>query len=330
MKKIIAAIFCVLLISKYAQSQDIHFSQFYASPLTLNAANTGNIDGKYRATANYRDQWSSVSAPFNTSTLAVDFGLNQKKKNFFGAGILGVYDKSGTGELTNKSIYASGAYHLHFGKADTPKHYLHIGFQAGFANRTINISKLVFASQYNSATGTFSNVAIPKINDNLNYFDANIGAAWSSVFSKKFSLIGGINFMHITKPKEINLVFNTKDVMNTTSVFHITTNYKFNQKISVSPAIYMLKQARASELTIGSALNYNFKKVTLVAGGYARLADALIIMLGAQAKNIRIGLSYDFNISNLKLGSNYRGATEVSLAYCPVKTNKKLVFYPKH
>ena len=330
MKKTIAAILCVLLISKYAQSQDIHFSQFYASPLTLNAANTGNIDGKFRATANYRDQWSSVSAPFKTSTLAVDFALNQKKKNFFGAGILGVYDKSGTGELTNKSIYASAAYHLHFGKADTPKHYLHIGFQAGFANRTINISKLVFASQYNSATGTFSNVVIPNIDDNINYFDANIGAAWSSVFSKKFSLISGINFMHITKPKEQFLLFNTTEVLNTISIFHITTNYKFNQKISVSPAIYMLKQAKASELTIGSAVNYNFKKVTLVAGGYARLADALIIMLGTQAKNIRIGLSYDFNISNLKLGSNYRGATELSLAYCPVKANKKLVFYPKN
>ncbi|MEN9523509.1 MAG: hypothetical protein RL065_1886 [Bacteroidota bacterium] len=330
MKQTIATILSVLLLSNFVQSQDIHFSQFYASPLTLNAANTGNIDGKFRATANYRDQWASVSAPFITSSVAVDFGLNQKKKNFFGAGVLGVYDKSGTGELTSKNVYASGAYHLHFGKADTPKHYLHIGFQAGFANRTINITKLVFASQYNPATGTFTTDSLPSVHGSLNYFDANIGAAWSSVFSKKFSLISGITFMHITKPKELNLLFNTNQVLNTTSIFHLTTNYKFNQKVSVSPAIYMLNQARASELTIGSAVNYNLKKLTILAGGYTRLSDAMIIMLGAQAKNIRLGFSYDFNVSNLRLGSNYRGGFELSLAYCPIKTNKKLVFYPKY
>ncbi|MFM7016432.1 MAG: PorP/SprF family type IX secretion system membrane protein [Bacteroidota bacterium] len=330
MKKTIAAFFCVLLISNFVQSQDIHFSQFYASPLTLNAANTGNIDGKFRATANYRDQWAYVSAPFKTSTLAVDFALNQKKKNFFGAGILGIYDKTGTGELTNKSVYASGAYHLHFGKADTPKHYLHIGFQAGLVSKSVNFNKLIFASQYNPATKKFSNYQLTNAHSSFSYFDANIGAAWSSVFSKKFSLIGGINFMHITHPKEQFLLFNTKEVLNTTSIFHITTNYKFNQKISVSPAIYMLKQTSASELTIGSSINYNLKKATIIAGGYFRLADAFIIMLGTQAQNTRIGLSYDFNISNLHLGSNYRGGFEISLAYCPVKTNKKLVFYPKN
>jgi type IX secretion system PorP/SprF family membrane protein len=329
MKKIFFAAIVFLFFSNFVQSQDIHFSQFNASPLTLNAANTGNIDGKFRATANYRNQWASVSVPFKTSTLAVDFALNQKKKNFFGAGILGIYDNIGTSELTNKSIYASGAYHLHFGKADTPKHYLHIGFQAGFANRTINLNTLVFASQYNPATGTFSNVSVTHINGSFSYFDANISAEWSSVFSKKFSLISGVNFMHITKPKELNLVFNTTSAVNTTTIFHITTNYKINQKISISPAIYMLKQTRASEFTIGSSVNYSKKKTMLYAGAYYRVNDAMIIMLGAQAKNIRLGLSYDFNISNLKLGSNYKGGFELSLAYCPIKTNKKLVFYPK-
>ncbi|MEY4875593.1 MAG: hypothetical protein RL708_742, partial [Bacteroidota bacterium] len=266
MKKKFFAAVVFLLFSNFVQSQDIHFSQFNASPLTLNAANTGNIDGTFRATANYRNQWASVSAPFLTSSMAVDFALNQKKKNFFGAGILGIYDNIGTSELTNKSIYASGAYHLHFGKADTPKHYLHIGFQAGFVNKAINFSKLVFASQYNPATGKFTTDSLPSAHGSFSYFDANIGAAWSSVFSKKFSLISGINFMHITKPKELNLLFNTNQVLNTTSIFHITTNYKFNQKISISPAIYMLKQTKASEFTIGSSINYTKKKISLYAG----------------------------------------------------------------
>ena len=37
-------------------AQDIHYSQYYASPLTLNPALTGKFNGYYRATAIYRDQ----------------------------------------------------------------------------------------------------------------------------------------------------------------------------------------------------------------------------------------------------------------------------------
>ena len=58
-----AVLLCIILatvtVSGYAQ--DIHFSQFYASPLTMNPAMTGMMDGTFRATAQYREQWSSLS-----------------------------------------------------------------------------------------------------------------------------------------------------------------------------------------------------------------------------------------------------------------------------
>ncbi|MEC7159268.1 MAG: type IX secretion system membrane protein PorP/SprF, partial [Bacteroidota bacterium] len=44
--------FCTLLST--ANSQDIHFSQYYASPLTLNPALTGLHGGDFRAVVNYR------------------------------------------------------------------------------------------------------------------------------------------------------------------------------------------------------------------------------------------------------------------------------------
>ena len=43
--------FCALLST--AKSQDIHFSQYYASPLTLNPALTGLHGGDFRAVVNY-------------------------------------------------------------------------------------------------------------------------------------------------------------------------------------------------------------------------------------------------------------------------------------
>jgi Type IX secretion system membrane protein PorP/SprF len=45
-----------LFISFFLQAQDPHFSQFFASPLTLNPAFTGKFDGQVRLAANHRDQ----------------------------------------------------------------------------------------------------------------------------------------------------------------------------------------------------------------------------------------------------------------------------------
>ncbi|MFN7015385.1 MAG: type IX secretion system membrane protein PorP/SprF, partial [Bacteroidia bacterium] len=53
-----------LLMSAFhfsVQSQDIHFSQFLASPLTLSPGTTGHFNGDYRIAANHRTQWRSVT-----------------------------------------------------------------------------------------------------------------------------------------------------------------------------------------------------------------------------------------------------------------------------
>ncbi len=51
-----------------SSAQDLHFSQFFNSPLTTNPANTGFIpDGDYRLGINYRNQWSAImTVPFET------------------------------------------------------------------------------------------------------------------------------------------------------------------------------------------------------------------------------------------------------------------------
>ena len=63
-----------LLISVISNSwgQDIHFSQFYAAPHTLNPALTGSFDGDWRFAGNYRNQWKSVTEPFKTLALSAD------------------------------------------------------------------------------------------------------------------------------------------------------------------------------------------------------------------------------------------------------------------
>ena len=59
----IMVVLLLLLLEKRSGAQvDPHFSQNYAYPLYLNPAFTGVIDGDYRATAIYKNQWLSKAA----------------------------------------------------------------------------------------------------------------------------------------------------------------------------------------------------------------------------------------------------------------------------
>jgi hypothetical protein len=54
------------------QAQDIHWSQFQSSPLNLNPALSGFFDGDYRFVLNHRNQWKSVTTPYNTFSGSID------------------------------------------------------------------------------------------------------------------------------------------------------------------------------------------------------------------------------------------------------------------
>src|SRR5215203_323069 len=103
-----------LLLAVSVQAQDLHFSQFFNSPLTTNPANTGFIpDGDYRLGINYRDQWSSVmTVPYKTMSVFGDVQLmrNRFENGWLGAGGVLLHDVAGSGNLTSSKLYGSLAY----------------------------------------------------------------------------------------------------------------------------------------------------------------------------------------------------------------------------
>ena len=106
---------CTLCLAPCAFTQDLHFSQFFNSPLSTNPANTGFIpDGDYRIGINYRNQWSSVMAlPYKTMSAFGDMQVMQKEDNtgWVGIGGLILRDVAGSGNLTSTKVYGSIAYH---------------------------------------------------------------------------------------------------------------------------------------------------------------------------------------------------------------------------
>ena len=96
-------LFVALIVSGITlKAQDPHFSQFFASPLTLNPAFTGKFDGEWRLAANHRDQWPSIPKAYVTTSASVDFGIMKSripKGDVFGIGISGLSDQSADAAL---------------------------------------------------------------------------------------------------------------------------------------------------------------------------------------------------------------------------------------
>ena len=131
MKKIIfTLIICVALVSA-STAQDPNFSQFFASPLTLNPALTGKFDGVYRVAGNFRNQWPTILNAFTTRTASVDFGIMKNRLaeiDQLGIGILGVTDRAGDGVLVTNYAGLSLAYHK--GLDEDGFNQIGLGFQA--------------------------------------------------------------------------------------------------------------------------------------------------------------------------------------------------------
>ena len=144
MRKIILAIATFLSVG--ATAQDVHFTQYFTSPLTLNPANTGLVNCDWRVSANYRTQWATVPVPFNTFSAFADFGLmrNQWETSWLGAGLAVWRDVAGNGDLALTKVQGNLAYHVLTSETSS----LSAGLGAGYNQRSVDFSKLTYDVQW--------------------------------------------------------------------------------------------------------------------------------------------------------------------------------------
>jgi type IX secretion system PorP/SprF family membrane protein len=323
-KKFFVSSLIGLLLMYQIRAQDIHFSQFYASPLNLNPSLSGVIDGNYRVAAIYRNQWSSISkdAPFVTAGGSFDMNIPfEKLKDIVGAGINLVNDKSGDGSLGMLHIALSLAYHKRLDK--NGRHFIGWGIQPGYVQRSIFPNDLLFPSQYD---GNTLNKDRPNGEDFGNtvirYFDLNSGLLYSGKLSQRIGLMQGFSVYHLTRPKETFINDNSARLQNRFTV-HGGLRIKVSERIYFTPNYIYQYQNKAQEINLGSAVELHFNSgrqnaVVFSMGGWYRLNDAAIASMTIEYKRMRLGASYDFNISELKPATNLRGGFELTLIFTGV------------
>ena len=313
---------CLLFNIHTSKAQDLHFSQWFNSPLTVNPANTGFIpEADYRIGANYRNQWSAImSVPYKTMSVWGDAQVfrDRIESGWLGLGGAILRDVAGSGKLTSTKVYVSAAYHQMLGVA----HLLSAGFNLGWANKRINTIDLKFPDQFD---GKFfdSNLPTSVVLDvpNINYFDMQVGLNYAYFPNDNIYINGGVSAWHLNKPRES--FFNTditgidNRIMPRYSAF-ANASVKLNEEVIINPMAYYSTQAKSSELVAGGNVHYNLSgdgEVVLVGGLYYRAGDSFIPMVGFEWKNIKLMFSYDATTSSLSQYNNSRGAYEFALMH---------------
>ena len=320
-RRMIVLISLVSCLTSNIFSQDLHFSQFYASPLTLNPAQTGFFDGQYRIGANYRNQWRSLPVPFNTASVFADFGLLKgkfKSGDWLGLGVVFAHDKAGDGELKTTQFLLSAAFHKSLG---TEKVFLSLGVQGGFFMRDIDFNQFYFDNQWNNSVfdGNITSGEENSFQSESKWQpDIHVGLMLSLVPSKKTLVFVGGSLRHINRPKDS--FYSAENKWGFRPVIHAGAQIKAGTQFSIEPAVEFMLQQKAMETVLGSLFGYSLSsgakdKGTFYLGVHGRISDALIFPVGYKIANIRFLFSYDVNLSSLKDASDSRGAFEFSLVY---------------
>ena len=316
MKKILILLFCVAGSTTFAQ--DLHFSQYFNSPLTTNPANTGFIpDADYRIGVQYRNQWSSImSVPYKTMSAFGDAQLfrDRLENGWLGVGGVILSDVAGAGSLRSTKIYGSVAYHQMLGNSSL----LSAGFNLGYANKRIDPSKLKFPDQFD---GEFFDSNLPTtgtpVNTSTSYFDMQAGLNYAYFPQENVYINAGYSIQHVNRPRETFYADKSETgIIPMRQIAFVNAILKVHDDLIISPNAYFSIQNKATELQGGMLANYNLSEageMQLIGGVYYRHKDAVIPMAGFVLNNLHFTFSYDATISSLKNFNNYRGALEFSL-----------------
>jgi len=322
-----------------AQAQDVHFTQFNASPMLVNPAFTGAFGGEWRASAIYRDQWRSVVGGAAFKTIAASFDMpiirDISVDDYLAGGVQFYNDRAGDGNLSNFTGLLSVAYHKFLG--EDGKKALTVGLQGGYTQKSFDLSRLYFGDEFVEGIwqrGTTSE----ELNTSTSHFTINAGLAWSHSISERFSYTLGAGANNINQPLESfqRRKANSEVGLGMRYTGQIGAIIGVGERFSLRPAVLYQSQSTATEIIAGNEFHYRLgedfelpSSVGIFAGGWYRLDDALMVTAGVEWKGFRVGVGYDYNTSDLKAASNGNGGFEIMLRYIapsPIDFARKLLY----
>ena len=331
----ILLLFVVLFFQEMnLQAQDLHFSQFYSTPLLINPANTGMTGEEVRFANSYRNQWARIGAPYETLSTSLDTRLVILNHSFGIGGVI-IHDQSSTFNLSSNEFLLSLSYSKIFSNQQFT-----FGLQTGYVSRSLNLKSMTFGSQFDPSGQVF-NTSLPSLesglNNELHYIDLNMGIFWRTMI-RNIVPSAGISVSHMNMPVEKFSTASSGTTLPMKLTFNSEVIFPVNDRVDLMPCLLYSYTPGAHEFLPGCVGDYSLKKnatpvkklyaVTMFRLNPTRNIDAFILGGGVEFLKFNLGITYDLNISPLSTVANFNGAFEMSLIYTGKKRTQKIADQP--
>jgi type IX secretion system PorP/SprF family membrane protein len=320
MKKTILLIMCAATAFT-GQSQDLTFSQFYEAPMLRNPSLAGVFTGDIRASAVHRSQWKSVTVPFQTSALGIEYKMPVFNYNdFVTLGLQMTHDVAGDVKLKRTQLLP--VLNFHKSLSEDEDNYLSLAFSGGPVQSQFDPTKAKLDDQFvNGAfsVGNSTNQVFSKTG--YSYWDASTGLTFSSGFGEYGKYYIGGALFHFNRPY-INFFANNSEtrVQSKYVISGGITSQISDYNRLVGYADYFVqggnRQFLGGFLYETDVVQYDEKdNVSFAVGGFYRWNDAFVPVVNLTMHEWKLGLSYDVNVSKLKTASQMRGGFELTGSY---------------
>lgn len=323
------------------QAQDIHFTQFYMSPLNLNPAMTGVNNCKTRMIVNYRNQWAGVlgANAYNTYSVSYDQKMPVGREDYFGIGGSLWGDVAGESRFGTTQGRLSLSYSKKMSGYRKKASYLVIGADAALTQRRVSQEDLRFPTQIaNPGVGTGE---VPFDGDFI-YPDLAAGLLYFSVIDESTNWYLGAALHHLNQPN-VSFLGSAPVSLYSRATVHAGAQFPLQPRISILPFAVFMTQGPHREFNGGASVRFAmgpsrnsnqswqvgawYRLGTKVEGGLH--SDAIILSSRFNYEEFSIGFSYDFTISQLSQAAAANGAFEFSLVYEICGPENRGVYCPK-
>lgn len=296
----------IFFLSK-AEGQDLAFSQFYANPVYLNPALAGNKICP-RVNLSYRNHYPALGGHYVSYCAGADMYVDAISG---GLAVQACADMSSMlGSFSGNAVYS---YRLKVSRKIT----LNAALQAGYFQYRLNWENLIFEDMIVPGTGEIiAGSESPPGRMNVGDIDFSTGM----VMGYNERLYIGVAAHHITMPDLAFYQGNTSRLdmrltVHAGALFDLEEGLRGseNEKLSFSPNIVYMQQGDFHQLNGGMYVNF----YPFVTGLWLRHnfenPDALIVLLGFQQPEFKIGYSFDLTVSKMKIPAG--GAHEISFVW---------------
>lgn len=288
-------------------AQDIHFSMLDLDPLLFNPAYSGFFEGQGRFGVIYRNQWASVSTPFQTLSATAEWNLTRSRRNHNGwnLGLWVSADRAGTLDYGSTSASAILSY---FQRVVNNDNLISVAAEVGVGQTGFNPERI----DLQDATETF-------VREKALYPTLGAGVAWFHQVNDALYTKLGLSARNLNEPDISYLGMKDTRLSRRYNIYG-RAEWRGWPQVSLLPVAGFQYQKGFSELVYGCDVKWYInetprKYLALSAGLLGRHGDAAAVNVAVEWTAWTFALSYDANLSRLAEASHTLGAFEIGIIY---------------